>query len=462
MAAPFWVVSLTAFVFDKRMRRLVRPMLPVFLIFALLLANLAQLQPGTAAQPLLTRVSASLGLFQRTYMPQIYVSEWPAGEVWQTLALFVFGLWAAARCWTLLTGCFRWLMIGTGICGVLSIPVSYLLLDQGRFAWAARTQPTRVLLYVVAGSGVLFGLAGMRAMLQRAVGESLGWFFLLFTLPASQGIFSLRLAQGALALALAALLTGLLLFLAAKPARFATLAAPVVAALALAHTPGLRAAPIPLRSTMPEMARWADSSTWGSSIFLFADAGRAGYPGVFRAQSRHGLWVDWDSARGVAFSETAAARWQERWSSTMQNGFTAAHLEGMLALPIDYYVLRAEHKLDGPRRSFFRRRTLWCTMPKTCATPPSRCGWNAEPISSRVEINAELFKLFGVIALVQKIVFLPALGNFALLRADLGASGFVDTLLQLQQVCHLFDKGEAQVVGIFANSKLARFSKSRH
>ncbi len=38
-------------------------MLPVFLIFALLLANLAQLQPGTAAQPLMTRISASLSLF---------------------------------------------------------------------------------------------------------------------------------------------------------------------------------------------------------------------------------------------------------------------------------------------------------------------------------------------------------------------------------------------------------------
>ncbi len=352
MAAPFWFVLMVAFAFDKGMRYWVRPMLPVFLIFTLLLANLAQLQPGTAAQPLMTRLSANLGLFQRTYAPQFYVSEWPAGEISQTLALFVFGLWAAARVWPLLTGRFRWLLLGTGICGVLSIPISYLLLDEGRFAWVARTQPTRVLLYVVAFAGLLFGLAGMRAMLQRAVGEALGWFFLLFLLPASQGIFSVHLAQFALALGLAALLTCLLLLVAATPTRFVTLGVPVVAALALAHTPGLRAAPIPLRATLPELATWADSSTWGSSVFLFADAGRAAYPGVFRAQSRHGLWVDWRSARGVVFSETAAARWQERWTSTMQNGFSAAGLEKMLPLPIDYYVLRTEHQLDGPRRSF--------------------------------------------------------------------------------------------------------------
>ncbi len=158
--------------------------------------------------------------------------------------------------------------------------------------------------------------------------------------------------QFALALGLAGTSDLLLLLMAAKPARFVTLAVPVVAALALAHTPGLRAAPIPLRTTLPELAAWAESSTWGSSVFLFADAGRAAYPGVFRAQSRHGLWVDWRSARGVVFSETAAARWQERWASTMENGFSAAGLEKMLPLPIDYYVLRTEDQLDGPRRSF--------------------------------------------------------------------------------------------------------------
>ncbi len=40
----------------------------------------------------------------------------------------------------------------------------------------------------------------------------------------------------------------------------------------------------------------------------------AAYPDVFRAQSRHGLWADWNSARGVAFSETASALWQNAGS----------------------------------------------------------------------------------------------------------------------------------------------------
>jgi hypothetical protein len=111
------------------------------------------------------------------------------------------------------------------------------------------------------------------------------------------------------------------------------------------YIPGLRPAPIPFRASTTNLAEWAASGTWGSSVFLFADAGRAAYPGVFRAQSRHALWADWKSAQAVAFSETAAARWQERWDRTMANGFSPERLESLLPLPIDYYVLRRQNQL---------------------------------------------------------------------------------------------------------------------
>ena len=363
LASPFWCVLIVAFAFDAGMRKLIRPMLPILLIFILLLANLAQLQPGTAAQPLLARLPSDLVAFQSLYTPQLYVSSWAAGEVCQLLALFVFGLWAAARCWLLLSACFRWLVLGTGLCGVLSIPASYLLIDQGHFAWAARVQPTRALLFSAAASGLLFGLAGMRAVLHRSPMESFAWFFLLFTLPLSQGVFdflrltnALHAIQFALSLALTALLTGLLLRLAASGSmRLLIAVVPFVAAVAISQTPGLRPAPIPMRASVTQLAAWADSSTWGSSVFLFPDAGYSAYPSVFRAQSRHGLWVDWDTRRGVAFSEPAAARWQERWRGSMQNGFSIANLEKSLPLPIDYYVLATRNQLAGARHAFMNR-----------------------------------------------------------------------------------------------------------
>lgn len=363
LAAPFWCVLIVAFAFDAGIRKLIRPMLPILLIFILLLANLAQLQPGTAAQPLLSRLPIDLVAFQSLYTPQLYVSSWPAGEVSQILALFVFGIWAAARCWSLLSACFRWLVLGTGLCGVLSIPVSYLLVDQGHFAWAARAQPSRALLFSAAASALLFGLAGMRAILHRSPMESFAWFFLLFTLPLSHGVFDcLRLTnaihaiQFALALTLAAFLTGLLLWLAASGSmRFLIAVIPFAAAVALSQTPGLRAEPIPMHASLTQLAAWADSSTWGSSVFLFPDAGYSAYPSVFRAQSRHGLWVDWNTRRGVAFSEPAAARWQERWRGSLQNGFSIASLEKSLPLPIDYYVLATRNQLVGARHAFMNR-----------------------------------------------------------------------------------------------------------
>jgi hypothetical protein len=137
--------------------------------------------------------------------------------------------------------------------------------------------------------------------------------------------------------------------------RFVVLATPLTAVFALAYTPGLRPAAIPMWTSIANLGTWVDASTWGSSVFLFPDAGRAAYPSVFRAQSRHGLWVDWNSRRGVTFSETAAPRWQDRWRITMQNGFSAANLEGMLSLPIDYYVLKKRDQLLSVRRSFMNR-----------------------------------------------------------------------------------------------------------
>jgi len=362
LALPFWCVSLVAFWLDAGMRRLVRPMLPIFLVFALLLANLAQLQPGAGSEPVFTGISVHLAAFQRTYAPQLYIGSWPDGSIYQFVALFVFALWAATRCWPLLTRCFRWLVLGTALCGLLSLPLSYLLLDENHSSWVARLQPPRTLLYTIAASAVLFGLAGMRAIRHRCLWEALGWFSLLFMLPVSNGVFDfLRvtntkgLSQFAMALALAALLTGLLLGFASGSTRFLTLAGPALAALALTHVPGLRPSPIPLRSSIAELANWADQNTWGSSVFLFADAGRAAWPGVFRAQSRHALWVDWKSAQGVIYSDAAAMRWLERWHGASQDGFSIARLESDLPLPIDYYVLRKENELAIPRQAFVNR-----------------------------------------------------------------------------------------------------------
>lgn len=349
LALPFWIVLLVAFFSDRGMRILVRPMLPVLVVFVLLLANLAQLQPGTAAEPILTRVPAALAAFQQTHAPRLYISAWPKGEIYELLALLVLGLWAAARCWSLLHRCFRWLVLGTAACGLLSLPLSFFLLDEAHFNWIARLQPSRTLLFGALAASLLFALAGMRAMLHRSIREALAWFFLLFLLPATTGMFHFQLTRFTIAIGLAGLLTGLLAI------RWAVVAVPVIAAFVLAQAPGLLPKPVPFGASMAKMGSWADATTWGSSVFLFPEAGQAKYPGAFRADSRHALWTDWKSAQGVLFSEKAAMLWQQRWSDTMEGGFSTAKLERLLPLPIDYYVLTKQTELAGPKPAFTNR-----------------------------------------------------------------------------------------------------------
>jgi hypothetical protein len=362
LALPFWAVLLVAYCCHAHLRRVIRPALPIFLVFLLLLANLAQLQPGTGGDPVFARVSPQLANFQRTFAPHLYVGLWPPGDTYQFVALYAFALWAAVRCGPLLNAGFRWIVLGSGLCGLLSIPLSYLLLDINHLAWAARLQPARMLLFTVAAAALLFGLAGMRAILLRSIREGLAWFCLLFALPVSTGIFDFlritnaqRLSRFALALALAALLASLLASFSSGAARFWALAAPLLAALAFSRVPGLLPSPVPFRESIGQMARWADGATWGSAVFLFADAARENYPGVFRAQSRHALWVDWETAQGVLYSEQAAAHWQDRWQGTMEPGYSPKKLENLLPLPIDYYVLRRRNQLAAPRSVFANR-----------------------------------------------------------------------------------------------------------
>jgi hypothetical protein len=94
-----------------------------------------------------------------------------------------------------------------------------------------------------------------------------------------------------------------------------------------------------------ELAKWAETSTWGGSMFLFPDAGRELYPGAFRGESRRALWVDWKSGRLVTDSGSFAVEWWRRWQQTMQGDFSPKRMENLLSLPIDYYVLKRRNQL---------------------------------------------------------------------------------------------------------------------
>ena len=57
----------------------------------------------------------------------------------------------------------------------------------------------------------------------------------------------------------------------------------------------------------------------------------------------------------AASFQPVALEWFDRWQGSMEGAFSRERLEGMLPLPIDYYVVKSEHRLPGMRTAFQNR-----------------------------------------------------------------------------------------------------------
>ena len=359
-AAPFWVVVLVALIFDARLRPLLRPAATVLLIFVLLLANLAQLQPGVLEpQVFFGKLSASVAALQHYRASPAWVSLWAGRDIWQYLAIWLCGVWATARIWPALNRQARWFIVLLPLLGIVSLPASYLLLEQLRWPVIAQVQPARELLFTVAIASLACSLAGVGAALQRKTWEAALWFAGVFALPFKVRLLDLlrvnnpaNLFQLALCVILASLLAACLRQFGSKTLRPIALAVPVLAIVAGPTIGGANHYPKIDNQPIAQVADWAEKSTWGSSMFLFPDAGRDLYPGIFRAESRRAVWVDWKSGSLGNYFESFATDWWERWQQTMEGSFSPQRLEGMLLLPVDYYVLKRKNQLAGVKPVF--------------------------------------------------------------------------------------------------------------
>jgi hypothetical protein len=363
IAAPFWIVVLAALIFDGRLRPLLRPAATVLLIFVLLLANLAQLQPGVLEpQVIFGRVSASMAALQHYRASHAWVSLWAGRDIWHYLVIWACGLWATARIWPALNRQTRWFFVLLPLLGILSVPASYLLLEQMRWSLIPEVQPARELLFTVAMASLACSIAGIRASLERKKWEALLWFTVVFALPVRVRILDLlrvnipaNLLQLAFCVALAGMLAAFLSQFRLKHLRPIILAVPV---LAIAVGPTIGRVPNYAKTdeeATAEVTDWAEANTWGSSMFLFPDAGRDLYPGMFRAESRRAVWVDWNSGSLGNYSDSFARDWWERWQQTMEGSFSPQRLQQILSLPVDYYVLKRTNQLASVKPVFGNR-----------------------------------------------------------------------------------------------------------
>jgi hypothetical protein len=364
VAALFWIVLLLAFGVDRQLRYLLRPCLPILLVFALILANLAQLQPGAGEQQDLTaKLTPLVESIQRIRTPWVWVSEWAAAEIWHYLAILVIGFWATCRIWHRLNRQLRWLIVCLPVSGVFCIPISFLLLEKFRWALIAQLEPAKTLVFTVAFCLTACALAGVHALQKRTPWEAAVWFALLFLIQINVRILdvwklnvtSARQLGLALAFGIVLAFGAMRLKRAAQPAM---LVVPVIATFVLPlATPACSPATSGIETrthSLQELSDWAARDTWAGSVFAFPDAWKGLQPGVFRADSQRALWVDWESGALSIYSESFAREWWERWGQMMRPKFSAEQLQPLLSLPVDYCVLKRENALTnqhGNRRT---------------------------------------------------------------------------------------------------------------
>jgi hypothetical protein len=104
----------------------------------------------------------------------------------------------------------------------------------------------------------------------------------------------------------------------------------------LLHTPELA-----------ELSQWARSSTPLESVFLFPDAGRALYPGIFRGEALRAVYVDWKGGGQVNYLKDFADQWSSRWQ-TVAGGFQPADLAKYESMGIQYVVVQERNRLQRP------------------------------------------------------------------------------------------------------------------
>jgi hypothetical protein len=312
----------------------------------------SQFQPGVSdKQIFFNRVSPELEKLQRMRAAYNWVSTWPPALIGQYVFLLVVSL---AAFWRVRPKAARLFLIGMPAIGLLSIPLSYVLLDLLKWGLIPQFQPARATLFITAFAVILSAAAGIRAAERKQWIESVVWFTIVIAVPVSARLFSILLPdltnavirqQLILTLVLAIALT-CIVYVQRWPKTM-----PLLAVIALAPfilLPGIgrvRNYPSPDLSGIESLANYARTRTPKDAVFLFGDAGKSPAPSIFRAEGERAVYVDWKAGGQMNFHESLATEWWQRWQNTNALRFDSSEAGRLAGLGIDYLVLSAAHRL---------------------------------------------------------------------------------------------------------------------
>lgn len=349
--APFWAAAV--FVVLRRAARpiLLAPFLPVLGVLLLLMHFQAG---GTESLDFFRRLEPFQVALQRQYLGS-YVSEWDPRRILDCLGECVVvaaGFWRLRE--TLRSPLRDWLW-GLAAIGVLSIPFSWMVLDQMHWAFAAPWEPIRALVFITLLAAIFSGTCGVMAIQKRAYFETSVWFAIAIALPVKDALATWFVNPWLIVLvcALAATTVGL----GRLAARTRGLTFVAAATLLFAAFPLSGLVPPPKSADTPELrqlAAWARANTDETAVFLFADDGQYGGSGPFRARALRSIYVDFEGRALVNYYQEFSAEWVRRWRDTRGGHWHVAQQDfpELAEYKINYVVLRAADAIPGKQPEF--------------------------------------------------------------------------------------------------------------
>jgi hypothetical protein len=355
---PFWAVA--AFVVLRRAARpiLLAPFLPALGVLLLLMHFQTG---GTETLDFFRRLEPFQVALQRTYMYS-YVSDWDAKKILDCIcecAVVAAGFW---RLRERLRPPLREWLYGFAAIGVLSVPFSWIVLDQLHWAFAAPWDPTRALIFIAVLTALLSGACGVFATQERRWWEASVWFAIAIGLPMKE-LLATWFVDGWLialvcALVGASIVGGWLagrtvVFLAG--ARGLTLVAagvlPFIAFPISGLVPRSKVVDTP---ELRQLAGWARTQTDETAVFLFADDGRYGGSGPFRARALRSIYVDYEGRALLNYYADFSAEWVRRWRDTHEGSWKIGpqDLPALADFHINYVVLRADNAIPAQPPEF--------------------------------------------------------------------------------------------------------------
>jgi hypothetical protein len=338
---PFWSVYLALALVRRRFRAFV-PLAAA----CIALAIAARYQEGASeAQLFFSRIAPSLESLQRLRAPYSWISEWWRDWLPHYVLLYAASLVAYARLRKRTPPDLRFFLLGLPLLGILSVPVSYILLERMKWVLLPQLQPMRALLFVTVIAEFSAAAAGIVAAQTRRYWEAFAWFLLVYLVPLNT---SHTAVQTATLLAAGASLAA---FAEARRFRWSAAAMAGVAIAGFFLLPTLGAVhPYPRLHTreLAQLSAWARASTPRDAVFLFADAGRQLQPGIFRGQALRAVYVDWKGGGQVNYLTDLGVEWWTRWQQVLAAPFDPRNVARYRPLGIDYIVLSPRNRLpDG-------------------------------------------------------------------------------------------------------------------